>query len=68
MEETQSNLSLCTLELTRVNPFFSNEKPGRRSTSGDFGKFISKSLARANLSSLVRPGADQAPTTAEIDL
>jgi len=38
--------------LTRVNPFFSNEKPGRRSlssTSGDFGKFISKSLARANL-------------------
>jgi len=34
--------------LTRVNPFFSNEKPGRRSTSGDFGIFISKSLARAN--------------------
>ena len=37
--------------LTRVNPFFSNEKPGRRSlssTSGDFGKLISKSLARAN--------------------
>ena len=40
--------------LTRVNPFFSDEKPGRRSlsslssTSGDFGKFISKSLARAN--------------------
>ena len=36
--------------LTRVNPFFSNEKPGRRtlcSTSGDFGKLISESLARA---------------------
>jgi hypothetical protein len=36
--------------LTRVNPFFSNEKPGRRtqcSTSGDFGKFISKSLEPA---------------------
>ena len=35
---------------TRVNPFFSNEKPGRRSqssTSCDFGEFISKSLARA---------------------
>ena len=44
-------------KLTRVNPFFSNEKPGRRSlssTSGDFGKFISKSLARANPAS-VRP-------------
>ena len=38
------------LELTRVNPFFSNEKPGRRSQSspsGDFGKLISKSLERA---------------------
>ena len=37
--------------LTRVNPFFSNEKPGRRSRrspSGDFGKLISKSLERAN--------------------
>jgi hypothetical protein len=34
--------------LTRVNPFFSNEKPGRRSygTSGDFGKLISESLPR----------------------
>ena len=37
-------------QLSRVNLFFSNEKPGRRSlssTSGDFGKLISKSLARA---------------------
>ena len=37
-------------EKASCEPFFSNEKPGRRtlcSTSGDFGKFISKSLARA---------------------
>ena len=34
-----------------MNPFFSNEKPGRRSVSspsGDFGKLISESLERAN--------------------
>ena len=38
--------------LTRVHPFFSNEKPGRRtqcSTSGDFGKLISKSLNEPRL-------------------
>ena len=40
-----------TKTLERVKPFFSDEKPGLCSTSGDSGKSISESLARANKNS-----------------